>query len=58
MKRADSSRGNIMIQKSVILILEPLSKLLKNKTIHSAVKIFDKSLGRILLKTQRFDLVT
>lgn len=43
-----------MIQKSVILILEPLSKLLKNKTIHSAVKIFDKSLGRILLKTQRF----
>ncbi|EMN66323.1 hypothetical protein LEP1GSC098_3443 [Leptospira interrogans serovar Grippotyphosa str. UI 08434] len=47
-----------MIQKSVILILEPLSKLLKNKTIHSAVKIFDKSLGRILLKTQRFDLVT
>ncbi|EMN01088.1 hypothetical protein LEP1GSC035_2841 [Leptospira noguchii str. 2007001578] len=41
-----------MIQKSVILILEPLSKLLKNKTICLAVKMFDRSSDRILLKIQ------
>ncbi|UOG54513.1 lipopolysaccharide assembly protein LapB [Leptospira noguchii] len=52
MKRADSFRGNFMIQKSVILILEPLSKLLKNKTIYLAVKMFDRSSDRILLKIQ------